>query len=83
MGEGKAMLQIWNEHAQQDLVKLAEYHTQAIVVQDFINAVKRFESKGGIVFEIFTILRDSFVAWLTERESGSLMRAGGIKSQHL
>lgn len=35
------------------------------------------------MLEVFMMLRDSFVMWLTERESGSLMRAGGIRGEHL
>ncbi len=52
-------------------------------MNDFIKAVDRLKSKGGLAKKIFVLLRDTFITWLVERESGSLLQAGGIVTEQL
>ncbi len=66
MGNGLGMLQIWNEKAQTQLVKLSEYHSHVIIVSNFYERVNQLEREHGksLNTDIMGVLRDHFVTWL-------------------
>ena len=83
LGDGGDMLKVWNEHAQQELVELAKYHAMAIVVQEWVRGCERMSRGPPRVKTVFELLEDQFVTWLMKRESGSLLRSGGVSAEQM